>query len=61
VAKAERNHVYVITVIEPLTEPVHTVFNNREAAIKMYNYFVDRVQEVLIDYCPIYNDFEVTK
>lgn len=58
-AEAEKNHVYVVTVIEPLTEPVHTVFNNREAAIKMYNYFVDRVQEVLIDCCPIYGRFEV--
>lgn len=57
--KTEKNHVYVVTVIEPLTEPVHTVFNNREAAIKMYNYFVDRVQEVLIDYCPIYSEFRV--
>lgn len=52
-------HVYVVTVIEPLTEPVHTVFNNREAAIKMYNYFVDKAQEVLVDYCPIYSKFEV--
>ena len=55
--EAEKNHVYVVTVIEPLTEPVHTVFNNREAA--MYNYFVDRVQEVLVDYCPVYTEFEV--
>ena len=58
-AEAEKDYVYVVTVIEPLTEPVHTVFNNREAAIKMYNYFVNRVQEVLVDYCPIYSKFEI--
>lgn len=61
-AEIKKNHVYVVTVIEPFTEPIHTVFNNREAAIKMYNYFVDRVfvsQEVLVDYCPIYTEFEV--
>ena len=58
-AEAEKNHIYVVTVIEPHQEPVHTVFNNREAAIKMYNYFVDRVQEVLVDYCPVYNEFRV--
>lgn len=58
-AEAKENHVYVVTIIEQYQEPVHTVFNNREAAIKMYNYFVDRVQEVLVDYCPIYSEFEV--
>lgn len=58
-AEAEKNHVYVVTVIEPYQEPVHTVFNNHEAAIKMYNYFVDKAQEVLVDYCPIYSKFEV--
>lgn len=58
-AEAEKNHVYVVTVIEPYQEPVHTVFNNREATIKMYNYFVDKAQEVLVDYCPIYSKFEV--
>lgn len=57
--EAKKNYVYVVTVIEPYQEPVHTVFNNREAAIKMYNYFIDRVQEVLIDYCPIYSEFRV--
>lgn len=57
--EAEKNHVYVVTVIEPLTEPVHTAFNNREAAIKMYNYFVNKTQEVLVDCCPIYSEFEV--
>lgn len=60
-ANAEKSHVYVITVIEPYQEPVHTVFNNREAATKMYNYFVDKAQEVLVDYCPVYNKFKVTK
>lgn len=58
-AEAEKNYVYVVTVIKPLTEPVQTVFNNREAAIKMYNYFVDKVQGVLVNYCPIYTKFEV--
>lgn len=58
-AEAKENHVYVVTVIEPYQEPVHTVFNNREAAIKMYNYFVDNAQEVLVDYCPIYSEFRV--
>ena len=58
-AETEKNHVYVVTIIEPHQEPVHTVFNNNEAAIKMYNYFVDKAQEVLVDYCPIYNKFEV--
>lgn len=57
--KKEKNRVYVVTVIEPLTEPVHTVFNNREAAIKMYNYFVNKAQEVLVDCCPVYSEFEV--
>lgn len=57
--KTEKNHVYVVTVIESLTEPVHTVFNNREAAIKMYNYFVNKAQEVLVDCCPVYSEFEV--
>lgn len=57
--EAKKNHVYVVTVIEPCQEPVHTVFNNEEAAIKMYNYFVDRVQEVLIDCYPVYGKFEV--
>ena len=55
---AEKNHVYVVTVIELYQEPVHTVFNNKEAAIKMYNYFVNKAQEVLVDYCPIYSEFE---
>lgn len=58
-AELEKNHVYVVTVIELYQEPVHTVFNNQEAAIKMYNYFVDKAQEVLVDYCPIYSKFEV--
>ena len=57
--KPEKNHVYVVTVIEQYQEPIHTVFNNKEAAIKMYNYFVDKAQEVLVDYCPIYSKFEV--
>ena len=57
-AEAEKNYVYVVTVIEPFTEPIHTVFNNREAAIQMYNYFVNKAQEVLVDYCPIYSEFE---
>ena len=56
--KKEKNRVYVVTVIEPYQEPIHTVFNNQEAAIKMYNYFVDKAQEVLVDYCPIYSEFE---
>ena len=57
--KTEKSHVYVVTVIEPYQEPVHTVFNNQEAAIKMYNYFVNKAQEVLVDYCPVYTEFEV--
>ena len=57
--KPEKNHVYVVTVIEPYQEPIHTVFNNQEAAIKMYNIFVNKTQEVLVDYCPIYTKFEV--
>ena len=57
--EAKENHVYVVTVIEPYQEPVHTVFNNQEASIKMYNYFVNKAQEVLVDYCPIYNEFRV--
>ena len=57
-AKIEKNHVYVVTIIEQYQEPVHTVFNNQEAAIKMYNYFVDKAQDVLVDYCPIYSEFE---
>ena len=57
-AETEKKYVYVVTVIEPLTEPIHTVFNNREAAIKMYNYFVNKAQDVLVDYCPIYSEFE---
>ena len=56
---AEKNHVYVVTVIEQYQEPVHTVFNNQEAAINMYNYFVNKAQDVLVDYCPIYSEFEV--
>lgn len=57
-AEAKKNHVYVVTVIEQYQEPIHTVFNNQEAAIKMYNYFVNKAQEVLVDYCPIYSKFE---
>ena len=30
---AEKNYVYVVTVIEQYQEPIHTVFNNQEAAI----------------------------
>ena len=56
--EAEKNHVYVVTVIEQYQEPIHTVFNNKEAAIKMYNYFVNKAQDVLVDYCPIYSEFE---
>ena len=58
-AEAKKNYVYVVTVIEPYQKPVHTVFNNQEAAIKMYNYFVNKAQEVLVDCCPIYSEFEV--
>ena len=57
--KVEKGHVYFVTVIEPYQEPVHTVFNNQEASIKMYNYFVNKTQEVLVDYCPIYSEFRV--
>lgn len=58
-AEVKENHVYVVTIIEPYQEPVHTVFNNSEASIKMYNYFVNKTQEVLVDYCPIYSEFRV--
>lgn len=57
--KEEKNRVYVVTVIEQYQEPIHTIFNNKEAAIKMYNYFVNKAQDVLVDYCPIYSEFEV--
>ena len=56
--KKEKNHVYVVTVIEQYQEPIHTNFNNKEAAIKMYNYFVNKAQDVLVDYCPIYSEFK---
>lgn len=60
---AEKNHVYVVTVIEPFMEPYTEtfVFNNEDAAREAWQHYVNISHNVLTNYCSIYNEFKVTK
>lgn len=62
-AETEKNHVYVVTAIEPYAEPrTETfVFDNEDAAREAWYYYVAVSYNVLTNYCPIYSEFEVTK
>ena len=59
------NDVYVVTYYNIWgktrkdREPVVTVFNNKEAAYQMYNFFNRQVGvRVIVDFCPVYSHFE---
>lgn len=57
---AEKNHVYVVTVIEPHGEPRSETFvlDDEDEAKKAWRYYVSISRHVLIDYCPICNKFK---
>ena len=59
-SEVEKNHVYVVTVIEPHGEPrtETLVFDNEDEAKKAWRYYVDISYNVLTNYCPIYKKFE---
>jgi len=56
----EQSKVYVIShILDKSVEPTVTVFDNRKAAQKMYNYLKDQGITVWIDRCSIYHEYHV--
>lgn len=57
----QNNKVWVVSYITSYTlktEPVVTVFNNKEAAERCYTYFKKKYGTVYIDEAPLYNRFK---
>lgn len=52
--------VYVVTYWDKDTEPVITVFSNKESAMNCYNNFKPIHYDCIIDECNVYTKFEVT-
>lgn len=62
-----RIKIYLVTYYdyiecEPrrITEPTHTAFDNKQAAIDFYNYVAQKHDEVIIDEIPICKKFVFT-
>lgn len=48
---------YIEGELRRITEPTHTAFDNKQAAIDYYNYVAQKHDEVIIDEMPIYKKF----
>ena len=56
------NKIWVVTyydIAHGETEPVVTCFNNKENAVKYYEYILGGYDVVSIDECEVYTEFEV--
>lgn len=53
-----KSTVWVVTYYDMGKDPTVTVFDNKEAALKCYKWFMDSdYDRVSVDECPIYNKF----
>ena len=54
------NKIWVVTYYNiGEKEPVVTCFNNKESAVKYYEYILDGYDVVSIDECEVYTEFKV--
>ena len=54
------NKIWVVTYYDiGEKEPTVTCFNNKENAMKYYEYILDRYDVVSIDECEVYTEFKV--
>lgn len=49
--------IWVVSCYNIEQDPVVTVFDNKDNAMKCYSYFFGNYDRVSIDECPIYNTF----
>ena len=53
----EEQHIFVVTYYDMGQDPVVTVFNNKPAAVRCYEYFFEKHDVVNIDEAPVYKMF----